>query len=79
MEKVFPAILDNFGVTDWKIVLPNPEEKAEATRIAQSQQRAAIAAQMLGMGFDVNLAGNNLKVDQLDFIVSGQAVPTAKP
>jgi hypothetical protein len=78
MEKVFPAILDNFGVTDWKIVLPNPEEKAEATRIAQSQQRAAIAAQMLGMGFDVNLAGNNLKVDQLDFIVSGQPVPTAK-
>ena len=78
MEKVFPAILDNFGVTDWKIVLPNPEEKAEATRIAQSQQRTAIAAQMLGMGFDVNLAGNNLKIDQLDFIVSGQAVPTAK-
>jgi len=78
MEKVFPAILDNFGITDWKIVLPNPEEKAEATRIAQSQQRAAIAAQMLGMGFDVNLAGNNLKVDELDFIVSGQPVPTAK-
>jgi len=78
MEKVFPAILDNFGVTDWKLVLPNPEEKAEATRIAQSQQRAAIATQMLGMGFDVNLAGNNLKIDQLDFIVSGQAVPTAK-
>jgi len=78
MEKVFPALLDNFGVTDWKMVLPNPEEKAEATRIAQSQQKAAIAQQMLGMGFDVKLKGNELKIDDLDFLISGEAVPTAK-
>jgi hypothetical protein len=78
MEKIFPAILSNFGITDWKIILPNPEEKAEATRIAQSQQRAAIAQQMLGMGFDVQLKGNQLKIDDLDFIVGGQPVPTAK-
>ena len=78
MEKVFPSILDNFGVTDWKLVLPNPEEKAEATRIAQSQQRAAIAQQMLTMGFDVTLKGNKLGIDELDFIVTGEPVPTAK-
>ena len=78
MEKIFGAIVDNFGITDFKMVLPNPEEKAEATRIAQSQQRAAIANQMLNMGFDVALNGNKLKIDELDFVVSGDAVPTAK-
>ena len=78
MEKIFPAILKNFGITDWKLVLPNPEEKAEATRIAQSQQRAAIAQQMLSMGFDVQLKGNKLEIDELDFVVTGVAVPTAK-
>ena len=78
MEKIFGAIIDNFGITDYKMVLPNPEEKAEATRIAQSQQRAAIADQMLNMGFDVALNGNKLKIDELDFVVTGEAVPTAK-
>jgi len=78
MEKIFGAITDNFGITDYKMVLPNPEEKAEATRIAQSQQRAAIAAQMLNMGFDVVLNGNKLKIDELDFVVTGAPVPTAK-
>ena len=78
MEKIFGAIIDNFGITDYKMVLPNPEEKAEATRIAQSQQRAAIAAQMLNMGFDVALNGNKLKIDELDFVVTGDPVPTAK-
>ena len=78
IEKVFGAILDNFGITDWEMTLPNPEEKAEATRIAQSQQRAAIAQQMLAMGFNVELKGNKLKVDELDFIIDGQAVPTAQ-
>jgi len=78
MEKIFGAIIDNFGITDFKMVLPNPEEKAEATRIAQSQQRAAIAQQMLNMGFDVALNGNKAKIDELDFVVSGEAVPVAK-
>jgi len=78
MEKVFPSLLDNFGITDWKLVLPNPEEKAEATRIAQAQQRAAIAQQMLTMGFEVQLKGNKTGIDDLDFIVTGEAVPTAR-
>ena len=78
MEKIFGAIIDNFGITDFKMVLPNPEEKAEATRIAQSQQRAAIAQQMLNMGFDVALNGNKAKIDELDFVVSGEPVPVAK-
>jgi len=78
MEKIFRAIIDNFGISDYKMVLPNPEEKAEATRIAQSQQRAAIAQQMLNMGFDVVLNGNKVKIDELDFVVTGEAVPVAK-
>ena len=33
---------------------------------------------MLNMGFDVVLNGNKLKIDELDFVVTGEAVPTAK-
>ena len=33
---------------------------------------------MLTMGFDVTLKGNKLGIDQLDFIVTGEPVPTAK-
>jgi len=78
MEKVFPSILNNFGITDYTLVLPNPEEKAEATRIAQSQQKSAIAQQLLNMGFDVKLKDNDVSISDIDFLVGGEPVPTAK-
>ena len=55
MKNLFKNTKFVFGVTDYKLVLPNPEEKAEATRIAQAQQRTIIANQLLQMGFDVEL------------------------
>ena len=54
-DKVFPQLLKAFGVTDWKLELPTPEEKAEATIIAQTQQKVAIASQLAQMGFSVEL------------------------
>jgi len=78
MEKIFPAILDNFGVTDYEMVLPNPEEKAEATRIAHAQQKAGIANQLLQMGFDVELKDNKVDLMEVDFVISGEPVPSTQ-
>ena len=78
MEKVFTAILDNFGVTDYKLVLPNPEEKAEATRISHAQQRTGIANQLLQMGFDVELKDDKVDLMEVDFIISGEPVPNTQ-
>mgnify|MGYP003145778264 CR=1 FL=1 len=74
-EKVFPQILDAFGVTDYKLEMPNPEEKAEATKISFSQQRAQVANMYVALGFDVKLKGNDVSLDEAEFIISGKAVP----
>ena len=78
-EKVFPQLLEAFGITDWELQLPVPEEKAEATRISFAQQRVAIANQLNQMGFTVKLK-NEEKVLMEDalFTIEGQAVSTAQ-
>ena len=78
MEKVFTAIIDNFGITDYKLSLPNPEEKAEATRISHAQQKTGIANQLLQMGFDVELKDNKVDLMEVDFIISGEPVPSSQ-
>ena len=77
-EKVFPLILDAFGITDWEIHLPHPEEKAEATRINFSSQRVQIAKVLSELGFDITLRQQETGLDDVDFIVSGAAVPSAQ-
>ena len=72
-EKVFPNLLEAFGVTDWELELPQPEEKAEATRIAFAQQRISAANMLKSMGFDVKLKSGEAGIDDIDFIVSGEA------
>jgi len=71
-EKIFPAILDAFNVTEWKLELPNPEEKAEATRISFALQRTQLAAQLAQLGYDVNLKDSKVDVEEARFIVSGE-------
>jgi len=77
-EKVFPQLLDAFGITDYTVVLPQPEEKAENTRIAHAQQKIQIVNQFAQLGFDIKLKEQNVDVFEADFIVSGEPVPTAK-
>jgi len=77
-EKVFPQILEAFGITDWGLKLPNPEEKAEATRISFSQQKAQIAQQFIGLGFDVRLKADGVPVEDAEFMIFGKAVPMAE-
>ena len=77
-EKVFPLILDAFGITDWEIHLPHPEEKAEATRINFSSQRVQIAKVLSELGCDITLRQQETGLDDVYFIVSGAAVPSAQ-
>ena len=74
-EKVFPQLMEAFGVTDYSLELLNPEEKAEATKISFAQQRAQVANMYLALGFEVKLKGDNINLDDAEFIISGKAVP----
>ena len=71
-EKVFPFILDAFNVTDWKLVLKQPEERAEMGRIQAAQQRTAIALQLKQAGFKIEMKEGVDTVDDVDFIISGE-------
>ena len=72
-QKVFPNILEAFGVTDWVFELPSPEEKAEATKISFAQQRVSVATMLFQMGFDVKSRSSGVSVDDIDFLISGEA------
>ena len=73
-EKIFPQILEAFGITDWLLELPQPEEKAEATRISFAQQRISAANMLVQMGFDVKIKATEVGIDDIDFSVSGKAI-----
>ena len=73
-EKVFPPLLEAFGITDWKLELQQPEEKAEATRIAFAQQRVSVANMLLQMGFDVEIKAGKMGIDNIEFEISGEAL-----
>jgi len=77
-EKIFPQILEAFGITDWGLKLPNPEEKAEATRISFSQQKAQIAQQFIGLGFDVRLKADGVAVEDAEFMIFGKPINMAE-
>jgi hypothetical protein len=78
-EKVFPELLKAFGVTDYEIELPRPEEKADATIISHTQQKVAMASQLSQLGFTVELKEKDeTDMLEIDFVVSGEPVPTAK-
>jgi len=77
-EKVIPLLMKALSVEDWVIQLEQPEEKAEATRISFATQRAQIANQYLQMGFDVKLKQSDVSIDEAEFLIAGEPVPTAK-
>ena len=77
-DKVFPLVLEAFGITDYEIHLENPEEKAEATRISFAQQRAQVASMYLQLGYQVRLKEEDVPLDQAEFIIGGEAVPLAE-
>ena len=74
-EKVFPQLLEAFGVTDWNISLKVPEEKAEATRISFAQQRVSMASQLNNMGFTIKLKEQGVVMEEAQFMIEGEVVP----
>ena len=77
-EKVFPKLLEAFGITDWELDLPNPEEKAEATKLSFIQQRAQIVTALAGLGFTMSLKEQDVDMLDAEFIISGNMVPSAE-
>ena len=77
-EKVFPKLLKAFGVTDFDLVLPTPEEKAEATRISFAQQKVGIATQIAQLGFEVKLKEDDVDITEADFVVTGEMAQTVQ-
>jgi hypothetical protein len=77
-DKIFPELFRAFGITDWEIELPQPEEKAEATIISHAQQKVAIANQLAQLGFTIELKDPEVDIKEAEFLVSGEAVPAAK-
>ena len=77
-EKVFPQLLKAFNVTDYAIALPQPEEKAENTRLSFAQQKIQIVNQFAQLGFDIKLKEQDVPIWDADFIVSGEPVEKAK-
>ena len=73
-DKVFPKFMKAFGITDWELMLEQPEEKSEATRLSFVLQRAQAARAMADMGYDIELKGDNLALEDVEFMVSGTAV-----
>ena len=74
LEKVFPAILKALGITDYELQLPNPEEKAETTRLSMAQQKVQIVTQFAQLGFDVKLKEEGVALDAVEFVISGEPV-----
>ena len=78
IDKVFPQLLDAFGITDYAINLPTPEEKAENTRLSFAQQKIQIVNQFSQLGFDVKLKEQDVALHEVEFIISGQPTPMAQ-
>ena len=74
-DKVFPILMEAFGITDWGLELPTPEEKAEATRISFAQQRVSVASQLNQMGFTVKLQDQGANLEEIAFVIEGESVP----
>ncbi|MEW6295947.1 MAG: hypothetical protein AB1467_06730 [Candidatus Diapherotrites archaeon] len=66
-EKIFPELLRQFGVTDWKLELNPSEEKDEMAELQRENLKIQNARLMLDMGFDVELT------EQKEFKFSGEA------
>ena len=77
-EKVFPKLLKAFGIEGYKLELPQPEEKADTTRLALAQQRIAIANQFAQLGFDIELKEQDVDLYEAEFMISGKPVQLAR-
>ena len=55
---VFPFIVEQFGITDWNIVLPPSEEEDEIAVMRKREIEVNIAGQIKNLGFEVDMDEN---------------------
>ena len=77
-EKIFPKLLKAFGIEGYKLSLPQPEEKADTTRLALAQQKISIANQFAQLGFNITLKEQDVELYDADFVISGKQVQMAR-
>ena len=77
-EKIFPKLLKAFGIEGYKLNLPQPEEKADTTRLALAQQKISIANQFAQLGFNITLKEQDVELYDADFVISGKQVQMAR-
>jgi len=52
---VFPWLTDQFGITDWKLILPPSEEEDEIAVMRKREIEVNIAASIKNLGFDIDM------------------------
>ena len=52
---VFPWLAEEFGITDWKLVLPPSEEEDEIAVMRKREIEVNIAASIKNLGFDIDM------------------------
>ena len=55
---VFPFIVEQFGITDWKLILPPSEEEDEIAVMRKREIEVNIAGQIKNLGFEVDMDEN---------------------
>tara|TARA_R110000824_G_scaffold140134_3_gene305711 strand:+ start:2708 stop:4348 length:1641 start_codon:yes stop_codon:yes gene_type:complete len=55
---VFPFIVKQFGITDWRLVLPPSEEEDEIAVLRKREIEVNIASQIKNLGFEVDMDEN---------------------
>tara|TARA_R110002012_G_scaffold1712_6_gene8314 strand:+ start:2699 stop:4345 length:1647 start_codon:yes stop_codon:yes gene_type:complete len=55
---VFPFIVQQFGITDWKLILPPSEEEDEIAVMRKREIEVNIAGQIKNLGFEVDMDEN---------------------
>ena len=58
-QYVFPWLMEEFGVTDWELILPPSEEEDEIASLRKREIEIGLASQMQGLGFEVDLDDEN--------------------
>jgi len=54
-EYVFPYLVKQFGITDWKLKLPPSEEEDEIAVLRKKELEVSIAASIKNLGFEVDM------------------------
>jgi hypothetical protein len=54
-EYVFPYLVKQFGITDWKLKLPPSEEEDEIAGLRKKELEVNIAASIKNLGFEVDM------------------------